>query len=128
MSLNRSWLLARRPEGAVQTNDFAYHEEAFEAPRLDEGEILVRTRIISCAPTIRNWLNSPERSYRGAIGIVNRSRAWQQSKCWRRVMRGFKPDNGPRPWRPGRIMQSYAPMRQSSRSRLSRRGWTRSTP
>ncbi|ASY44187.1 MAG: NADP-dependent oxidoreductase [Pseudomonadota bacterium] len=69
MSLNRSWLLARRPEGAVQTDDFAYHEEAFEAPRLDKGEILVRTRIISCAPTIRNWLNPPERSYRGAIGI-----------------------------------------------------------
>src|SRR3546814_13685739 len=38
-------------------------------PALQEGDIPVRTRIISCAPTIRNWLNPPERSYRGAIGI-----------------------------------------------------------
>lgn len=69
MTLNRAWLLARRPDGAVQTTDFAYREEAFDTPTLQEGEILVRTRIISCAPTIRNWLNPPERSYRGAIGI-----------------------------------------------------------
>ncbi|HUD91653.1 NADP-dependent oxidoreductase [Sphingobium sp.] len=69
MTLNRAWVLARRPEGAVRTSDFAYQEEAFAAPLLAEGEILVRTRIISCAPTIRNWLNPPERSYRGAIGI-----------------------------------------------------------
>ncbi|WP_366143166.1 hypothetical protein [uncultured Sphingobium sp.] len=31
--------------------------------------MLVRTRIISCSPTIRNWLNPAGRSYRGAIGI-----------------------------------------------------------
>ena len=69
MTLNRSWVLAHRPEGAVRSSDFAYREEAFDTPALQEGDILVRTRIISCAPTIRNWLNPPERSYRGAIGI-----------------------------------------------------------
>ncbi len=69
MTLNRSWVLAHRPEGAVKASDFAYREEVFTAPPLQEGDILVRTRIISCAPTIRNWLNAPERSYRGAIGI-----------------------------------------------------------
>ena len=69
MTVNRAWVLANRPEGAVRTSDFAYREEAFDAPELAGGDILVRTRIISCAPTIRNWLNAPSRSYRGAIGI-----------------------------------------------------------
>lgn len=69
MTLNRAWVLAQRPEGAVRASDFAYREESFDPPTLQEGDILVRTRIISCAPTIRNWLNPPERSYRGAIGI-----------------------------------------------------------
>lgn len=69
MTVNRSWVLARRPDGAVRTGDFAYREEAFTPPDLEDGEILVRTRIISCAPTVRNWLNAPERSYRGAIEI-----------------------------------------------------------
>jgi NADPH-dependent curcumin reductase CurA len=69
VTLNRSWVLAHRPEGAVRTSDFAYREEAFDPPTLQEGEILIHTQIISCAPTIRNWLNPPGRSYRGAIGI-----------------------------------------------------------
>lgn len=69
MMLNRSWLLGRRPDGAVAAADFAYHEEPFTAPALAEGEILVKSRIFSCAPTIRNWLNAPGRSYRGSIGI-----------------------------------------------------------
>ncbi|SDA16320.1 NADP-dependent oxidoreductase [Sphingomonas sp. NFR15] len=69
MIRNRAWVLARRPEGPVAASDFAYHEKDCVAPELDDGELLVRTRIFSCAPTIRNWLNPPGRSYRGAIGI-----------------------------------------------------------
>lgn len=69
MSLNRTWVLARRPEGPVAASDFAYREEDYAAPDLADGEILVRTLIFSCAPTIRNWLNPPGRSYRGAIGV-----------------------------------------------------------
>jgi NADPH-dependent curcumin reductase CurA len=69
MPLNRQWLLARRPKGTVAVDDFAYAEEPFVAPDLAPGEVLVRNRIISCAPTIRNWLNEPGRSYRGAIAL-----------------------------------------------------------
>lgn len=49
--------------------DFAYAEEPFEAPDLAPGQLLLRNRIFSCAPTIRNWLNEPGRSYRGSIGL-----------------------------------------------------------
>jgi NADPH-dependent curcumin reductase CurA len=69
VKLNRSWVLASRPEGAVVQSDFALREEAFTLPDLGDGEILVASRIFSCAPTIRNWLNPPGRSYRGAIEI-----------------------------------------------------------
>ena len=68
-SVNRKWLLARRPRGTVVVEDFAYAEEPFEVPELTPGEVLVRNRIFSCAPTIRNWLNEPGRSYRGSIGL-----------------------------------------------------------
>ncbi|TAL01013.1 MAG: NADP-dependent oxidoreductase [Rhodospirillaceae bacterium] len=69
MTINRSWLLARRPQGRVSIEDFAYREEPFVTPTLADGEVLVRNHCFSCAPTIRNWLNPPERSYRTSIGI-----------------------------------------------------------
>ena len=69
MTLNRAWLLARRPQGRVAVSDFAYREEPFVPPALNEGEVLVRNRLFSCAPTIRNWLNAAGSSHRGAIGI-----------------------------------------------------------
>lgn len=69
MRRNRAWVLARRPDGPVAASDFTYREEDYVAPDLAEGELLVGTRIFSCAPTIRNWLNPPGRSYRGTIGI-----------------------------------------------------------
>ena len=45
---NRQWLLARRPEGAIQDSDFNFVET--EAPTPGEGEVLVRN---SCCPATR---------------------------------------------------------------------------
>lgn len=66
---NRRWLLARRPQGKTTLGDFAYDEQPFTPPDLAEGEVLVRTRVFSCAPTMRNWMNEPVRSYRASIGL-----------------------------------------------------------
>ena len=66
---NRRWLLARRPQGKATLGDFAYDEQPFTPPELAEGEVLVRTRVFSCAPTMRNWMNEPGRSYRASIGL-----------------------------------------------------------
>ncbi len=52
----------------MSAEDFAYREGALP-PALAPGELLVRNRIFSCAPTIRNWLNPPGRNYRAAIAI-----------------------------------------------------------
>lgn len=69
MTTNRRWRLARRPAGRVAVEDFARDDVTFTAPELAEGELLVRNHVFAIAPTIRNWLNPPERSYRGAIPI-----------------------------------------------------------
>ncbi|MDO9527469.1 MAG: hypothetical protein Q7J57_18365 [Gemmobacter sp.] len=67
--VNRRWLLARRPQGKATTDDFAYDVRPFAMPDLAEGQILVRTRVFSCAPTMRNWMNESGRSYRASIGL-----------------------------------------------------------
>ncbi|WP_323039020.1 NADP-dependent oxidoreductase [Gemmobacter sp.] len=67
--INRRWLLARRPQGKATVDDFAYDEQPFTPPDLADGQVLVRTRVFSCAPTMRNWMNEPGRSYRASIGL-----------------------------------------------------------
>ena len=66
---NRQWLLKSRPAHALSLEHFAYREQAFQAPHLDAGQVLVRNLAFSCAPTIRNWMNAADRSYRAPIGI-----------------------------------------------------------
>jgi NADPH-dependent curcumin reductase CurA len=51
---NRQWLLARRPQGAIQDSDFNLVET--EAPMPGEGEVLVRNTLLSCDPTQRGWI------------------------------------------------------------------------
>jgi NADPH-dependent curcumin reductase CurA len=51
---NRQWLLARRPQGAIQDSDFNYVET--EVPTLGESEVLVRNLLLSCDPTQRGWI------------------------------------------------------------------------
>ena len=51
---NRQWLLARRPEGAIQDSDFEFVET--EAPTPGAGEVLVRNLMLSCDPTQRGWI------------------------------------------------------------------------
>lgn len=67
--INRQWLLASRPQGSVHLSDFAWHEETFTSPALEEGELLLHNRYFLCAPTMRNFLNAPGRSYRASVPI-----------------------------------------------------------
>ncbi len=79
---NRRVLLARRPQGIPQPEDFAMDETAVPEPA--EGEILVRTIYLSADPAQRGWaaseanystpvpLGSPMRAL--AVGVVVRSR------------------------------------------------------
>jgi NADPH-dependent curcumin reductase CurA len=51
---NRQWLLAHRPQGDIQDSDFEFVER--DAPSPGEGEVLVRTLMLSCDPTQRGWI------------------------------------------------------------------------
>ena len=68
---NRQWLLARRPEGALSDNDFTFVET--EPPALGEGEVLVRTLMLSCDPTQRAWIAGDTYLPAVKIGEVVRS-------------------------------------------------------
>src|ERR1700733_15035382 len=51
---NRQWLLARRPEGVIQDSDFNFVETEASTP--GEGEVLVRSIMLSVDPTQRGWI------------------------------------------------------------------------
>lgn len=54
--MNRSWVLAARPEGLFKSTDFEWREEP--VPDLVEGQVLVRQLHLSLDPTNRGWANA----------------------------------------------------------------------
>ncbi len=68
---NRQWLLARRPQGAVQDSDFTFVETDVPAP--GDGEVLVRNLMLSCDPTQRGWIAGDTYLPAVKIGEVVRS-------------------------------------------------------
>lgn len=52
--VNRRWLLAARPEGAVRREDFTLDEAPLPAP--GDGQLLVRTLYLSVAPVMRLYM------------------------------------------------------------------------
>jgi NADPH-dependent curcumin reductase CurA len=62
---NRRWLLARRPDGLVSTEDFRWSESAIASPA--DGEVLVRNLYLSCDATQRSWM--AVRTYLPAVEI-----------------------------------------------------------
>lgn len=58
MSVNRQWLLVRRPQGMMSLDDFKYQETPFTPPDLKPGEILVKNRYFSLVPAQRTWMNA----------------------------------------------------------------------
>lgn len=55
-SINRQWLLAKRPEGAVTPEDFNYSEAA--VPTAADGDILVRSLYFSFDASQRIWITN----------------------------------------------------------------------
>lgn len=68
-NINRRWLLTSRPAGKVSATDFTYDEQPFSPPALEDGQVLVRTAMFACAPTMRNWMNEPGKSYRASVNL-----------------------------------------------------------
>jgi len=58
MNTNRQWLLAKRPHGVVNKENFEYAENPIPEP--GEGEVLVRNLFLSFDPTQRGWMEDRE--------------------------------------------------------------------
>jgi NADPH-dependent curcumin reductase CurA len=69
--VNRQWLLARRPEGLVSSDDFRLSESP--APEPGDGEALVRNLYLSVDPTQRGWMAGDTYLPAVKIGEVMRS-------------------------------------------------------
>ncbi len=70
MTINRLWVLARRPEGNDYASAFELTEEAL--PELAEGQVLVRNRVLSMDTGTRMWLTDREDSYSPPLGLGER--------------------------------------------------------
>ena len=54
MTVNRQWLLAKRPDGMIGPDNFQYTETAVPTP--GDQEVLIRNLYFSFDPTQRNWM------------------------------------------------------------------------
>ena len=87
MTLNRRLVLARRPHGLVQDDDFELREEQVPAPGPDQA--LVRVLWLSFDPTQRGWLNDVP-GYMPPVGIGEVMRANGVGQVVSRTPRGWR--------------------------------------
>ena len=77
-TLNQQWTVARRPDGNVRPEDFAWKERPL--PDLQSGEVLLQTLYLSLAPVMRGYMSG--QSFAGeapvAIGDVIHGRGVAQ--------------------------------------------------
>ena len=61
--MNRQWLYAKQPVGKIAADTFQWHEATIPMPR--DGEVLVRSRMLSLDPANRAWMMG--KTYRDAL-------------------------------------------------------------
>ena len=61
--MNRQWLYAKQPQGKIAADTFQWAETAIPVPQ--DGEALVRTRMLSLDPANRAWMMG--KTYRDAL-------------------------------------------------------------
>jgi NADPH-dependent curcumin reductase len=74
MSSNRQWLLKQRPSGMIGPEHFELVESAMPEPKLDQGEVLLKTRMLGFDPAMRGWVED-EPSYLPPVQIGEVMRA-----------------------------------------------------
>jgi NADPH-dependent curcumin reductase CurA len=68
MMKTRQWVLNARPEDKVGLEHFRIVETTLDES-LEEGQVLVQSLMFGFAPTVRNWMNESDQSYRASIPI-----------------------------------------------------------
>jgi len=86
MSVNRQWVLAKRPHGMVSRSNFEFREAPVPEPR--DGEVLLRNLYLSFDPTQRGWMEDRE-SYLPPVQIGEVMRAGSVAKVVQSRHPGF---------------------------------------
>lgn len=86
-SINRQWLLAKRPVGMVSENDFEQVESPVPTP--DTGQVLLRTRWIGFEPAMRGWIRDSD-NYIRPVGIGEVMRAMTVGEVVESKLEGFE--------------------------------------
>ena len=68
MIRTRQWVLNARPVEKVGLEHFKLVETSID-DALDDGQVLVQSLMFGFAPTVRNWMNDSDGSYRASIAI-----------------------------------------------------------
>ena len=66
-TLNQQWTVARRPEGNVRPEDFAWRE--IPLPDIQPGEVLLKTLYLSLAPVMRSYMSGQVFAGESPVGI-----------------------------------------------------------
>lgn len=66
-TLNQQWTVARRPEGNVRPEDFAWKETPL--PELQPGDVLLKTLYLSLAPVMRGYMSGQAFAGETPLGI-----------------------------------------------------------
>lgn len=67
--INRQWRLASRPRGAVDRSNFELTETPVPTAPDTGGKVLLRTELLLCMPTLRNFISGKRSDYHPTIGI-----------------------------------------------------------
>src|SRR5690606_28342406 len=69
LMINRQWRLASRPQGAVDRGNFELVETQVPAAPAGGGKVLLRTEMLLCMPTIRNFISGKRSDYHPTIEL-----------------------------------------------------------
>jgi NADPH-dependent curcumin reductase CurA len=87
MTTNRQWIYARKPNAQVGPGNFDLHEAPVPQPK--EGEVLVRTTLLSLDPASRAWMQG--QTYRSQLNPGDVMAGWGLGEVVESKAAGFAP-------------------------------------
>jgi NADPH-dependent curcumin reductase CurA len=87
MAKNKQWIYARKPNAQVGPGNFDIHEA--EVPQLNDGEVLVRAKLLSLDPASRAWMHGP--TYRPMLNPGDVMAGWGLGEVVESKATGFAP-------------------------------------
>jgi NADPH-dependent curcumin reductase CurA len=87
MAGNKQWIYARKPNAQVGPGNFDMHEA--DVPKLNDGEILVRAKLLSLDPASRAWMHGP--TYRPMLNPGDVMAGWGLGEVVESKAAGFAP-------------------------------------